>query len=231
MRLAVGVLAASVVLLAANDCCAKPTKFANRRGLLEDITEFINLVPLEKIETVIKQWINKDPSVNAAFKFLDSGRYKEIIDQGSRVSEFKNYLDFLEKSRAPAHDLWNFYRLLIGLDPLKQLAKQTPPTLRTIDAAPLLQMVDECLEQIDKQQFEDLYNRKIEESEDFKYFVDRMDTKEHINVRNALRESAEFKEIVSELLSNGIDMYGVFKKIFRFFFPGGIPHSSLTLFP
>ncbi|XP_059479336.1 uncharacterized protein LOC132198987 [Neocloeon triangulifer] len=227
MRLTVGVIALSV-LLAASGCCAKRTIITNR-NLLEDIFEFVDLVPLDEIEAVINKWIDADATVSTVFEFLQSARYRELIDQESHIADFHAYLQFLQDSRAPAYDMWNLYRMYLGLDQIDPPAIKKLAANRQLDSAPLLSMVDECLAQINKADFEKLYNRKLVESEDFKYFVDRMNTDEHINVQNALRENPQFKEIVDEYLVNGYDMYGVFRKIFTFFFPDSEFYKGISL--
>jgi len=177
--------------------------------------EFLALVPVDQIEQVVERWVDKDANVKAAFDFLKSDRYTELVEQQSLLPEFQSYLRFLEDARAPAFDLWNLYRLMIGLDPMRLLAQKK----EKIDPASVLQMVDECLQTLDKKEFEDLYNRKMEESADFKYFFQMIDSAEHITVREALKNNAAFKKIVQELLDNGFDTYATFNKIFHFFFP------------
>lgn len=187
-------------------------------SLLSDLFEFIAVIPYDEVEDIIIEKADNDPNVKATLEYFRTEDFQNQIDAMSELSEFESVLDYLEDADAPAHQLWDLFRMIMGLDPVMNKHRKfgTLP-IGPIPTGPTLEMMDEILAAIDPKEIKDVYDQKIKESEDFNNLVDSVKNEKFDSLAVALKESAKFKKVLNQLKFYGFDLLGVLDTVVKFF--------------
>jgi hypothetical protein len=169
------------------------------------------------VEQIIIEKADTDPNVRVTLDYFRTEDFQTRIDEMSEISEFKNILDYLEDNNTPAHDMWNLFRMIMGLDPAKRHKKFEPLPIGPIPTGPMLEMMDEIFAAIDPQEIKEVYDEKIKESEDFNNLVNSVENEKFEALVVALKESAKFKEVLNQLNHYGFDLLEILNKAVKFF--------------
>lgn len=186
-------------------------------SLLSDLFEFIAVVPYDEVEAIIIEKADNDPNVRATLDYFRTEDFQTRINEMSKISEFNSILDYLEDNKTPAHDMWNFFRMIMGLDPVKNHRKFGPLPIGPIPTGPTLEMMDEILAAIDPLEIKAVYDQKVKESEDFNNLVNSVENAKFEALVVALKESAKFKEVLNQLNHFGFDLLQILNKAVKFF--------------
>jgi len=186
-------------------------------SILSDLFEFIAVIPYDEVEQIVVEKADNDPNVRATLDYFHTEDFQMKIDEMSEILEFKTILNYLEDHNTPAHDLWNLFRMIMGLDPVKSHLKFGPLPMGPIPSGPMLEMMDEILAAIDPQEIKEVYDAKIKESEDFNNLVNAVENEKFEALVVALKESMKFKDVLNQLNHYGFDFLEILNKVAKFF--------------
>lgn len=76
----------------------KTVEFADQSSLHNDLSDFLNLIPIEDIRNLTKYFYANDADMRASYDYLRSEGFQKIVENLSQISILKKFMNFLNDS-------------------------------------------------------------------------------------------------------------------------------------
>lgn len=140
------------------------------RALQDDLNEFVDLLPVDKIIDIAVRYFLTDKDVQLTVAYITGPEFAAVWDQVFAQREIRDILDYLQEAGVDAYGFFNDLADLIGLSPVK-------PSEAMKEAASgrgLNDLIDDVLAVLPKKELLELFNHKLQTSVEFKAFFEKL---------------------------------------------------------
>lgn len=173
--------------------------------LHEDFQDFLNLLPVKKINNIVADYVQNDPEVKAAIRYLlFSGLLKQYYEELERIPEFINYLDYLHKEGIEVYLIINEINKVLGI---KELEPPTPHANSTIQkrTGGIVGYFTDLAEVFPTNDFIHLYAQKLKTSPAYIKYIDQLKSDNFQQFINKYYKTESLKIILNYFKNKGIN--------------------------
>ncbi|XP_025602897.2 uncharacterized protein LOC105691040 [Athalia rosae] len=198
MKLAIVILA----VLGVSVSSALPTHNIFARNLKDDLEDFKNLVPVDRIVEIVIQYLADDAEVQNGVAFLTSDAFKTLVLDVEAIPEYREILRIL------ADGGLDVYALVDKIHGLLDLPAFQPRTLlrNVVRAGGFRGLVDEILAILPLEELKALYYEKLETSPDFANLIAHIASDEFQAAIEKVRANPTYQHMREAALAYGIDV-------------------------
>ncbi|KAK0180567.1 hypothetical protein PV327_002935 [Microctonus hyperodae] len=141
------------------------------RSLKDDVHDFISLIPMDKVLKVTVKYIINDDEVKAAIEYIESQELEDLVVKLQNDPEVYELLRYFVDSGADIISVINILNEFLGFPPY-----QFPEKINRDNAITdgVQGMLNEIRMILPYDKIEIMYNKKLRESQEFRYFIERI---------------------------------------------------------
>ncbi|KAI4471242.1 hypothetical protein MML48_1g14591 [Holotrichia oblita] len=188
-------------------CFTASAPTVEESGIANDIADFLEIVPIEKIKKIAIQHLHDDPEFQAAIQYIKSpefvGMMAELQSQ-PEIIELKNFL------RDAGIDLDKYGGVFCGF--LREVNVTTDHKEKS-----LKKFVDDVRDIMPMAKLIQTFDLKMNTSPAFKEFYNKITSEEAHKLISKVRALPIFKKIVAEIKKMDVDLDRIFKIAYAVF--------------
>lgn len=191
-----------LVALAAFTTAAPPG-----RSLKEDFRDFLNLIPLDEIVVILRNFIDNDAEVQRIQIYLQSDEWHELVHEVGENqiwAEFKEYL-LQEFDIDLDHVIHELHELFESIEP-----NNDDPG----DLGGLVACLEEVRAVLPTDEFVALFNDKLENSSEFQAFFERISSERARSLFEELLRAEEVVRVTEILREWNVDIDGALQFLY-----------------
>jgi len=182
------------------------------KTLVEELEDFIKLLPLEEIVTTVVQYINEDEKVLKAFQYLLTPEFHDLVRELEALKEHQAFVVYLEKTGLPVIAAIQEFHHAIGME------KYVPPKIKKLLESPVkTQKIGDGIQGLLKDLYDllpldkidALHQKKLKTSKVFVDFIAKITSKKFFKIYNNLITHEVFKKFITKTKENGFDFEGI----------------------
>ncbi|XP_025989059.2 uncharacterized protein LOC105196138 [Solenopsis invicta] len=199
------------------------------KTLIEEIVDFVMLIPQEKYVDIIVKYFNEDAKVQEAIEFMFTNEFHDILRALEALKEHQALVIYIEKAGFPIIEtLKNFHRI-IGMEDfvppkIESFLKSLVRTQKIGDG--LQGMIKDLYDILPLDKIDALYKEKMKTSKVFADFIMAVTSKEMLEILRAIGVHETYKEFTTKTKEKGLDVEEIVKFNIRII---GIKSPSKTL--
>ncbi|XP_062541983.1 uncharacterized protein LOC134209980 [Armigeres subalbatus] len=205
---AIFVLTALVAVATASSI---PAAAPPSRTLEDDLQDFLNLLPVDKLTDLVVRYFTTDKEFQEAFAYLQGAEFAAVWNQFFALKEVKDVLNYLEEAGLAVYDLLNQVADFLGLNHV------TPKGVKSLRAGGLSGFVDDALALLPLKELKALYEEKLKTSPEFKALFDKLFSSDFQKLVDFYQNSKEAQAMVQKLRDHGVDVDKFFELVAGFF--------------
>ncbi|XP_076386154.1 uncharacterized protein LOC100882048 [Megachile rotundata] len=177
--------------------------------LSKDIHDFIDLIDMDKIITIISGYLDDDQVVEA-LKYMRSEEFHVLVRKVEALKAYQNLIIYLHDAGLDIYGLLQKVHKLFGMEDF------VPPTgfRAYANRGGVKGMVDDVIAALPFDKFRALYKEKMQTSPAFKSFVEKLDSQEFQEIVDLIYKEPIFLEMRKKAMENGLDL-DIARKIFE----------------
>lgn len=184
----------------------KANTFASN-ALSRDIHDFLNLVDTNAIVEVVMSYL-EDDEVQRAIEYMYSDEFHNLVHVVEDLPEYQDLVRFMEDSGLDMIGLINKIHHLFGMEdyvPPKSIGKLL--SMKTYsNLGGLKAMVHDVVATLPLDKLKALYNQKMQTSEAFVNFMQKLRSPEFQTIVNTLYTNPLFLEMRQKVIDDGVDL-------------------------
>ncbi|XP_070501312.1 protein G12 [Chironomus tepperi] len=186
----------------------------NENSLYKDFCDFIDILPIDDIRNLTKHFYANDEEMRESYDYLRSDGYKLILDRLSQVTILKKFSTFLNDTGVNLKEFEKkIERIVLTNEETDSIiVNENRSNLGGIDA-----YFNECLLIIPQDEVLTTFFAKMEQSNAFSSFLEKLSTSDYADVMTNLQQSQGLQILYFDLKSHGIDILEWGKSVKGFF--------------
>lgn len=192
-------LAILVALAVSNPLEAYKLPSVGNGALANELQKFIDLVPLEKIQTTISLYKKEDAEFQQLLKYLQSSEFKLLVTEIESLSEFIDILNYEQSAGLDA------YYIVNKINEYLHLSKLTPPFHR-VKTSGIRGFLDEVEALIPLDKLKTLYKDRLNNSPVFADFIKKLRSPTAQSLLDKLCASKNFNNFLSKAKNHGVHL-------------------------
>lgn len=180
------------------------------KSLQSDFDEFLALIPLEDIKAICDKYLANDPEVQEVVEYLQGEEWAGLVEAVAEKEQYQKLKQYLRDAGIDIDSIiQKIHDLLQGAHPSSKVQPKKARTLRD--------MLDEIKEIIPIPDLIALLNDKLQNSQDFIDFYQKVSSEETKALVDEVRNLDEVQRLAAVLKEKGIDLTPVMELIYGFF--------------
>ncbi|XP_076678748.1 protein G12-like [Andrena cerasifolii] len=197
MKFALAILA---VLAMASPLTAFKLPASGSGALAKELQDFVDLVPFDKVISIIKAYATQDKEFQAAMKVLDSDELKQFVAYAEAIPAVKTLLNHLEQAGLDIISLINKLNDVLGLAHISSLQASEYKI-----SGGLLGFGDDLASVIPVEEISQLAEKKRKTSQVFNDFIHELLKPELVKVYLSLNSNPHYVKLAQEATQANID--------------------------
>jgi len=182
------------------------------KTLVEELGDFVKLLPVEEIFTTIVQYINEDEKVLKAIEYLTTPEFHDILRELEALKEHQAFVTYLEKIGLPVIEALQEFHRAIGMEEyvppkIKKLLESHIKTQKIGDG--IQGLLKDLYELLPLEKIDALYEEKIKTSKVFVDFIAKISSKKFYKILSNLGNHEVYKKFVTKTKENGFDFEAI----------------------
>lgn len=182
------------------------------KTLVEELSDFMELVPEEEFVNIMVKYINEDEKVLNAVLFLFETEFHDLLRALEATKEHQALVVYLEKAGLPVIESIQMWHRAIGME------KYVPPKIESFFKSLIKThkigdgmqgMLKDLYDVLPLYKIDALYEHKMRTSKVFVDFITKMKSKEMKKIINNLVANKSFEEFIIKTKEKGLDIEGV----------------------
>ncbi|XP_011299770.1 uncharacterized protein [Fopius arisanus] len=202
----------------------KPLSIYGESELTSDLTEFMELLPVDEIVKTVLEYTLHDQETKDTIEYLRSEEFKDIVRALDKIPEYEEMLETLDSAGLDVYELIQMFHKFIGLDDKHPFVVQT-----LISGKPGVSgLIARLKELLPYPQIKELYYFKLQHSKAFADFVGLIKSANFQTVTNTLFANQNFQKLLHEAKAHGVDVQAIsdfFARVFGITTPPGVIDS------
>ncbi|XP_078043332.1 uncharacterized protein LOC144473381 [Augochlora pura] len=218
------VVAALAILAVSTSTDAYKLPRAGNGALADTLQDFVDIVPVNKIVSIIMQYLAEDREFGVMVSFLKGPEFKAVIRDAESMPEVVDLLNYVQKAGLDIYYLANKLNKFIGLPAIRPMVATEKIT------GGIRGFLDDVEALIPVAQIKQLYNKKMSTSKIFADLMQKLRSPQVQKIANAIAANPNLKVIIQKANKVGIDSKAVVAFLERFLgIKIPIPHFEITL--
>ncbi|XP_046836339.1 uncharacterized protein LOC124431956 [Vespa crabro] len=173
--------------------------------LYKDLQEFVDLIPVDKVIELVKQYMAEDAEVKRGVAYTKTEEFKELVQEVEAIPEYIKLLNCIYEAGVDSYYLVNRLHKYLGLPEL------TPP--KSFSEYKITGgykgLIEDVKPLIPKEKIKALYHQKLQTSPAFKQFIEHLSSPDFQEVVNTVYANPHFKYILNKAKQAGLDLQRV----------------------
>ncbi|XP_003705561.2 uncharacterized protein LOC100878003 [Megachile rotundata] len=180
--------------------------------LSKDIHDFIDLIDMDKIINIVSSYLDDDQVIEAV-NYMRSEEFHVLVRKVEALKAYQDLVEYLHDAGLDIYGLLEKVHVLFGME------DYVPPKGKSqynvyANRGGVKAMVDAVIATLPMDKFRSLYKEKMQNSPDFKNFIEKLDSDEIQVIVNTIYKEPIVLEIRQKALENGLDL-SVPRRIFE----------------
>ncbi|XP_043587393.1 uncharacterized protein LOC122569831 [Bombus pyrosoma] len=167
--------------------------------LHEDIQYFLDLIPMNKVASVVLEYAAEDSEFQELLQYFDSSEFKTMISEIETLYEFHKFADYLERNGVYIYAELNKLNKIIGIPPFQQFSKKQI-------TGGVKGLFEDVKQLISYDLFIRGYVYKMRTSDAWRDFVAQLKSQDNQKFVDALYENRNYLSFRAMLVHKGIDI-------------------------
>ncbi|XP_034937882.1 uncharacterized protein [Chelonus insularis] len=176
------------------------------RALHDDLIDFLNLLPQDKIIEIFFEYLANDDEVKFVVEYVQTAEFHELVKAIEAVPEVVNFVNYLEESGLRVYDFVNKIHDAIGLPPIYHSHLLRGKSYNRQITGGVAGLIFDIKAILPMEDIKAMYYHKLENSVEFKELIDRLQSPKLQELINQLYTNDEFLAILETLRSFGVDL-------------------------
>ncbi|XP_047368813.1 uncharacterized protein LOC124956696 [Vespa velutina] len=170
--------------------------------LHKDLQEFVDLIPVDKVIELVKQYIAEDAEVKRGVAYTKTEEFKTLVQEIEAIPEYIKLLNCIYEAGVDSYYLVNRLHKYLGLPEL------TPPQSFSEYGITggYKGLIEDVKPLIPKEKIKALYHQKLQTSPAFKQFIEHLSSPDFQKVVNTVYANPRFQYIVNKAKQAGLDL-------------------------
>lgn len=174
-----------------------------RGELYKDIQEFLDMMPADDIIALTLEYFEKDKEFQDMVAYLQSDEFKQLVQEVEALPEIKVLMDYIHDAGIDIYQIINLFNDWLGLDHL------TPPDRFAIGkqiTGGFRGYMDDVLAMLPINELNDLYEKKLKESEDFAKFIAQLESENFQVIVDKVYANPKTQQLLKHAADAGVDL-------------------------
>ena len=198
------IVALLVALVSASPLNAIELPATGSGALARELQPFLDLVPVGKILEISKAYLAQDKEFQAVVELLRSNESKQWVQEVEEEVAFKKMLDYMQNNGLDIKLLVNRFNKALGI-PSVVSRIQTFFAPHIMITGGIEGYVQDIGSLISIDEYEQLYEEKIANSQVFKDFVHEMTSAEHISLYLSIFSNKHYQNLAQQVGDIGVN--------------------------
>lgn len=181
------------------------------KTLIEELADFIKLIPAEKFLNIIIKYVNEDKKVQNAVLYQLETEFHDLLRALEATKEHQAFVVYLQKTGLPIIESIQEWHRAIGME------KYVPPKIESFFQSLIKAhkigdgmqgMFKDLYDILPLDKIDALYEKKMKTSKVFVDFITKIKSKEMEKILNNLIANKAFKEFITTTNEKGLDFAG-----------------------
>ncbi|XP_012056345.1 PREDICTED: uncharacterized protein LOC105619436 [Atta cephalotes] len=182
------------------------------KTIIEELKDFIHLIPIEKFFNIIIQYVNEDEKVQKAALFIFTIEFHDLLRALEALKEYQAFVVYLEKAGLPVIESIQALHHAIGME------KYMPSKIKNLFMSlSKIQNIGDGMEGLFKDlydvlpldEIDALYIKKLKTSKVFTDFITKITSKEMKEIIKNLIAHETYKLFIMKTNEVGLDVKGL----------------------
>ncbi|XP_023289669.1 uncharacterized protein LOC105699026 [Orussus abietinus] len=183
--------------------------------LAEDLKEFLDLVPSDKIFPLVIDYVVSDKEVQHTLLYLKSQEFKDLVVSISEIPEFVNFVHYLNNAGMDVYFWINRLYRYLGIEQIYPVNRNVVSSRQITGGFSGLLADVKALLPLDE--IAALYDQKLKTSEAFVDLVEQMKSPDFQAIVDALLENEIFISLLVKAEEAGVDLVAVIDLLYTLF--------------
>jgi len=182
------------------------------KTLVEELIDFVKLLPVEEIFNKIVEYINEDEKVLKAFEYLLTPEFHDLVRELEALKEHQALVSYLEKIGLPVIEALQEFHRAIGMEEyvppkIKKLLESQIETQKIGDG--MQGLLKDLYDLLPLDKIDALFEKKIKTSKVFVDFIAKISSRKFHKIVNNLINHEVYKKFVTKTKENGFDFEAI----------------------
>ncbi|XP_076286736.1 uncharacterized protein LOC143212165 [Lasioglossum baleicum] len=187
----------------------------------KDLLEFIDLLDMEKIMSIVISYMDDD-QIQKAFEYIYSEEFHVLVRQVEAMKEYQELVLYLEDAGLDMFGFLQSVHKLLGMEDYVPPKPQLYSATTFVNKGGLKRLVDDVIATLPRDKLKALYYQKMANSPAFKNFMQKIRSDDFKHIVNLIYSSPVFREMRAKVIAAGLDLEPVkelIKKIIGYDLP------------
>lgn len=178
------------------------------RTLDEDLQDFVDLVPTEKLKEILYDHVANDEEFKSAIKYLKGSEWAELLQEVASKEEVQEFKQYLIDSGIDVDKIIAYIRDWIN---------NVDVDASSAASRGLREFIDEIKEALPIDDIVALFYNKLQNSEDFQQFYAKISSEKAHALVEEVRALSAVQDLAARLLELGVDLKKALDFIYNLF--------------
>ncbi|XP_044014435.1 uncharacterized protein LOC122856717 [Aphidius gifuensis] len=170
------------------------------RNVEDDIKDIFGVIPVLKVAQIGMRYLAQDREVQEAAEYLKSQEFKGLLVKLQNEKDIYNVLKFVEESGVDVFKTINLFNEILDVPAYPK------PEILMLRKSGVQGMLNEVRAILPYAEIKKKYEEKLNNSEEFKFFINRFKSPEFKHLIDVLGENNSFIELCCEAAKHGINL-------------------------
>lgn len=181
------------------------------KTLMEELMDFVELIPIEKFLDIIIKYVNEDEKVQEGALFMFTTEFHNLLRGLEALKEHQELVIYIEKTGFPIVASIQAFHQVIGME------KYVPPKIKSFFKSLIKTqkigegmqgMLKDLYDVLPLDKIDALYKMKMKTSKVFVDFIAKITSKKMEKIVNNLIAHKTYKEFITKTKAKGLDFEG-----------------------
>lgn len=177
---------------------------AGNGALADELQKFIDIVPLDKMVSILHQYVSEDTEVQTMISYLRSSEFKNLVIDTEALPEERDLINYIQNAGVDAYYLVNKVNSFLGIPALQKPGAQVYGITGGVRG-----LIDDIKALLPKDKIKALYYKELANSKVFADLIARLKSPSTQRIVDAVRANPNYAAILQKAKDVGINVDAV----------------------
>lgn len=177
---------------------------AGNGALADELQKFIDIVPLDKMVSILHQYVSEDTEVQTMISYLKSSEFKNLVIDTEALPEERDLINYVQNAGVDAYYLVNKVNSFLGIPALQKPGAQVYGITGGVRG-----LIDDIKALLPKDKIKALYYKELANSKVFADLIARLKSPSTQRIVDAVRANPNYAAILQKAKDVGINVDAV----------------------
>ncbi|XP_076677998.1 protein G12-like [Andrena cerasifolii] len=177
---------------------------AGTGALADELQKFVDIVPLDKMVSVLLEYVSEDTEVQTIIAYLKSPEFKNLVIDVEALPEVYDLINYIQNAGVDAFYLVNKANAFLGIPALKKPGAQVYGITGGVRG-----LIDDIKALLPKDKIKALYQKELANSKVFADLIAKLKSPTTQRIVDAVRANPNYAAVLQKAKDAGINVEAV----------------------